>query len=60
MTEDMITFHLVFVEWMFYFQEMGVSTGTERSRRRTEMKDIREISRSRGVDGTETEAGMDR
>ena len=36
---------------------MGVSTGTKKSRRRTEMKDIRKISRSREVDGTETKAG---
>ena len=54
MREGMITFHLIFIEWKFY--EMGVSTGPERSRR-TEMQDIREINRSRGVNGTQTEVG---
>ena len=55
MRESMITFHLIFIEWKFY--EMGVSTGSERSRRRIEMQDIREINRSRGVNGTQTEVG---
>ena len=55
MREGMITFHLIFIEWKFY--KMGVSTGPERSRRRIEMQDIREINRSRGVNGTQTEVG---
>ena len=36
---------------------MGVSTGLERSRRRIEMQDIREINGSKAVNGTETEVG---
>ena len=35
---------------------MDVSTGMKRSRRRIEMKVIREISGSRGANGTETKA----
>ena len=35
----------------------GVSTGTKWPSRRIEMKDIREISGSRGVNVSETEAG---
>ena len=55
MREGMITFHLIFIEWKFY--KMGVSTGPERSRRRIEMQDIREINGSKAVNGTETEVG---
>ena len=55
MREGVIIFQLIFIEWKFY--EMGVSTGPERSRRRIEMQDIREINRSRGVNGTKTEVG---
>ena len=50
-----ITFHLAFIEWEF--QEACVSTGMKRLGRRVQVKEVRKISRSRVVNGVETEAG---
>ena len=52
--ESTITFRLAFTEWIF--EESGVVAGGKRSRRRVQMQKVRDISRSGGEDGVETDA----
>ena len=54
MSEGTITFPFA-LEWEFL--EADVSTGVKRSGGRVQMQKIRKMSRSRVVDGVETEAG---
>ena len=54
MRESTITFCLALTEWNF--EEADVGTGAKRSRKRVQMLKVREISRSGGGDGVETEA----
>ena len=52
--ESTITFCLALTEWNF--EEAGIGTRAKRSRRRVQMQKVRDISRSGGEDGVETDA----